>query len=156
MADEMGSPEMTRPGLVPERGTGRERREVLDRLRRSRRRTYYSIGEVCSMVGIKPHVLRYWETQFEELSPAKNRSGNRVYQAAEIELIALIHRLVHEERYTIEGARMRIAELRDEGTSATKASEALRSMFLRTLEEELRELHDLLDPAAVPRGDGAG
>src|SRR5690606_36730060 len=95
-------------------------------------------------------------TQFEELSPAKNRSGNRVCQAAEIELIALIHRLVHEERYSIEGARMRIAELRDEGTSATKASEALRSMFLRTLEEELRELHDLLDPAADPRGDEAG
>jgi DNA-binding transcriptional MerR regulator len=152
MADEMSSPAQL-PESAPE---GNERREALERLRRSRRRTYYSIGEVCSMVGIKPHVLRYWETQFEELSPAKNRSGNRVYQAPEIELIALIQRLVHEERYTVEGARMRIAELRAEGSSAEKASGALRWMFLRTLEDELRQLYDLLDPSAVSRRPEGG
>ena len=103
------------------------------------------------MVGIKPHVLRYWETQFDELSPAKNRSGNRVYQAAEIELIALIQRLVHEERYTVEGARKRIAELRADGSSGEKATGALRWMFLRTLDDELRQIYGLLDPAAVSR-----
>jgi DNA-binding transcriptional MerR regulator len=130
---------------------GVERREALERLRRARRRAFYSIGEVCSMVGVKPHVLRYWETQFEELSPSKNRSGNRVYQSEEIELIALIHRLVHEERYTVEGARKRIAELREEGRSAEESSSALRRSFLRNLDEELRQICELLDPSAVAR-----
>lgn len=127
----------------------RPRQKPLDglgRLRRARRRTFYSIGEVCSMVGIKPHVLRYWESQFAELSPSKNRSGNRVYQAREIELVALIHRLVHEERYTVEGARKRIAELKAGGTVAEESSNALRAAFVRTLPAELQELYDLLDP----------
>ncbi len=53
------------------------------------RREYFSIGEVCEMAGLKPHVLRYWETQFKELSPSKNRAGNRVYRAREIKLIEL-------------------------------------------------------------------
>jgi DNA-binding transcriptional MerR regulator len=92
-------------------------------------------------------VLRYWESQFEELSPTKNRSGNRVYQSGDIELIALIHRLVHEERFTVEGARKRINELRDEGRTSEHSEFALHQAFLRTLTSELRELHDLLDPA---------
>lgn len=121
--------------------------EALGRLRRARRRTYYSIGEVCSMVGVKPHVLRYWESQFDELSPTKNRSGNRVYQAGEIELIALIHRLVHEERYTVEGARKRLGDLQVEGKTAEHSAAALQRAFLRTLQSDLQELHALLDPA---------
>ncbi|MEX0912058.1 MAG: MerR family transcriptional regulator [Gemmatimonadota bacterium] len=116
------------------------------RTRPKRRRTYYSIGEVCAMVGVKPHVLRYWETQFKDLSPSKNRSGNRVYRAGDIEFIALIHRLVHDEKYTVKGARRRIAELRAEGGSAEASSDALRHVFLRSLEDELRQVHDLLDP----------
>jgi DNA-binding transcriptional MerR regulator len=121
------------------------------RHRRSRRKPFYSIGEVCATIGVKPHVLRYWESQFRELSPSKNRSGNRVYQAEEIELIALIHKLVHEERYTVEGARKRIAELRAAGTTAEHSSVALQRIFLRTLVNELQELHDLLDPSALRR-----
>lgn len=118
------------------------------RLRRPRRR-FYSIGEVCSMVGVKPHVLRYWESQFEELSPSKNRSGNRVYQAKEIELIALIHKLVHQERYTVEGAKKRLSELQAEGVTEDQSSEALQRAFIRSLSEELQELHDLLDPRSA-------
>jgi DNA-binding transcriptional MerR regulator len=117
------------------------------RLRKARRRAFYSIGEVCSMIGVKSHVLRYWESQFEELSPAKNRSGNRVYQPREIEVIALIHRLVHDERYTVEGARKRLSELRAEGGTDEASSAALRHVFLRTLRGELQELYDLLDPS---------
>jgi DNA-binding transcriptional MerR regulator len=129
--------------------------ESLGRLRRARRRAFYSIGEVCAMIGVKPHVLRYWESQFRELSPSKNRSGNRVYQPPEIELIALIHRLVHEERYTVEGARMRIAELRESGATAEESSRALQRLFLRSLQTELQEVHDLLDPSAGRGEDGA-
>src|SRR5690625_7139658 len=68
------------------------------------RKEYYSIGEVCELVGLKPHVLRYWESQFPSLNPAKNRSGNRGYLRREIELILLVKEHLHEERYTIEGA----------------------------------------------------
>ena len=100
------------------------------------------------MLGLKPHVLRYWETQFEALSPAKNRAGNRVYQAEELELIALIQRLVRDEKYTIDGARQRLAELREQGVAAELSSRALERSFLQSLEGELRSLLDLLDPGA--------
>jgi DNA-binding transcriptional MerR regulator len=117
------------------------------RARRARRRTYYSIGEVCEMFDLKPHVLRYWETQFEQLHPSKNRAGVRVYQADEVETIALLRRLVHEEGYTIQGARRRIDELRDEGAAAELSSRSLDRAYLRSLQRELESLLDLLDPA---------
>lgn len=117
------------------------------RHRRTRRRTFYSIGEVCDMLELKPHVLRYWETQFPGLAPTKNRAGNRVYQADDLELIALIRRLVHDERYTIEGARHRLAELDAEGSTAHHSSRALEQSFLRSLRGELGSLLDLLEPA---------
>jgi DNA-binding transcriptional MerR regulator len=140
-------PEPERP--LEEHRPRARRLEGFGRLRRARRRTFYSIGEVCAMLGIKPHVLRYWETQFDDLSPSKNRAGNRVYQTGEIELIALIHRLVHQERYTVEGARRRLAELGAEGSIAAESTRALKGAFLRSLGEELQELYDLLD--ASPR-----
>ncbi len=65
---------------------------------------YYSISEVCDLVGLRPHVLRYWETQFAVLNPSKNRSGNRVYQRKEIKLILYVKHLLYDEKYTVEGA----------------------------------------------------
>ena len=124
-----------------------ERPATGSRLRRQRRRTFYSIGEVCELVGVKPHVLRYWESRIPELSPTKNRAGNRVYQAREIELISLINRLVQDERYTVDGARKRLLELRSEGAAAEESSRAMRQIFLRSLRVELQELYDFLDPA---------
>ncbi|HEX6926258.1 MAG TPA: MerR family transcriptional regulator [Longimicrobiaceae bacterium] len=119
-----------------------------------RRRAFYSIGEVCEMLDLKPHVLRYWETQFPELSPTKNRAGNRVYQARELELIALIRKLVYEERYTLEGARRRVEELKAEGTAQEQSSRALERTFLRTLRQEMQAIEALLDPAGVDRRPG--
>lgn len=98
------------------------------------------------MLELKPHVLRYWETQFPALSPTKNRAGNRVYQADELELIALIRRLVHDERYTIEGAKKRLEELDSEGTTAHHSGRALELAFLRGLNVELEALLALLEP----------
>ena len=103
------------------------------------------------MLDLKPHVLRYWETQFPELSPTKNRAGNRVYQAREMEVIALIRRLVYEERYTIEGARRRVEELQAEGSAGEQSSRALERTFLRTLKHEMEALEVLLDPTGVDR-----
>jgi DNA-binding transcriptional MerR regulator len=111
-------------------------------------REFYAIGEVCDLFGMKPHVLRYWETQFPQLRPVKNRQGNRLYRAKDLELIALIQTLVREERYTLEGARQRIAEMRQEGTADGAAAGALERSFLRSLRRELEEILDLLQPAA--------
>jgi DNA-binding transcriptional MerR regulator len=116
-----------------------------------RRRTFYSIGEVCEMFDLKPHVLRYWETQFDQLHPSKNRAGSRVYQDREVEVIALIRRLVHEERYTIEGARQKIEELRAAGTMADLTSRSLADAYLRTLRAELESVAELLDTSSVDR-----
>jgi DNA-binding transcriptional MerR regulator len=135
-------------GGSADRGVGRrgvERPRLTEGMRR--RRAFYSIGEVCEMLDLKPHVLRYWETQFPELSPTKNRAGNRVYQAREMELIALIQRLVYEERYTIEGARRRVEEMRAEGCAQELSSRALERTFLRTLRQEMEALEALLDPS---------
>jgi DNA-binding transcriptional MerR regulator len=138
---------MSDPDLPEETQRPRRRLESRGRLRRARRRTFYAIGEVCAMLDIKPHVLRYWETQFPRLSPSKNRAGNRVYTGEELEQIALIRRLVHDERYTIEGARLRLREMEDEGTAGDQSLRALEISFLRTLREELEEIAILLDPA---------
>lgn len=69
------------------------------------RKLYYSIREVSELVGQQPHVLRYWETEFEWLRPKKNRAGNRAYTSRDIEIVTRIHHLLKHDKYTIEGAR---------------------------------------------------
>ena len=72
---------------------------------------YYRIGEVAARTGVKPHVLRYWESEFRWMAPAKSRSKQRLYRKRDIEVIELIRKLLYEERYTIAGARRRLREL---------------------------------------------
>ena len=69
---------------------------------------FYKIGEVSRIVGVEPYVLRYWETEFAFLKPRKNKSGQRVYIKKDVELLLTIKRLLHQERYTIEGVRKRL------------------------------------------------
>ncbi|MCL5021620.1 MAG: MerR family transcriptional regulator [Bacteroidetes bacterium] len=69
------------------------------------KKLYYSISEVSRITGLEQHVLRYWESQFAELNPAKNRAGNRIYTNKDISLIFEIKKLVREEGFTIEGAK---------------------------------------------------
>ena len=106
---------------------------------------FFSIGEVCELTELKPHVLRYWESQFRFLHPAKNRSGNRVYQRREIELILLVKHLLYSEKYTIEGARQKIDEHRKAGDLRAVATGALRLELLESLEQDCRELARALD-----------
>ena len=73
------------------------------------KRLYYSISEVSKITDLEQYVLRYWETEFEQLQPAKNRAGNRIYTNKEIKLILFIKKLLREERYTIEGAKQILA-----------------------------------------------
>jgi len=96
---------------------------------------YYSIGEVSEKVGHEPHVLRYWEQEFDVLDPRKNRAGRRVYTDEDIETVKRIRRLLKDEKYTIEGARQAInrEEARDDLTDDLKS---LRS-FLVELRDQL-------------------
>lgn len=107
---------------------------------------YYAISEVCELVGLKPHVLRYWETQFQVLNPSKNRSGNRVYQRKEIRLILLVKHLLYEEKYTVEGAKQKIEQIRRGGKLREVTTNALDAETIALLQTELRQLVKILTP----------
>ena len=107
---------------------------------------FYSIGEVCALTDLKPHVLRYWESQFRFLNPAKKRSGNRVYKSKEVELIMLVKHLLYTEKYTIEGARQKVDEQRKGGELRVAARSALTVQTLEALESDLVELMRTLAP----------
>lgn len=114
------------------------------------RKEYYSIGEVCDLVDLKPHVLRYWEGQFPPLKPSKNRAGNRVYQRKEIRLIMLVKRLLYTERYTIEGARQKLEELRKGSEYEEATRQTLDEATVDEIRSELQKILELL------RGDAVG
>jgi len=117
------------------------------------KKAYYSIGEVCDLTGLKPHVLRYWETQFDVLSPTKNRAGNRVFRPKEIELVLLVKHLLYEEKYTIEGARRRLQEMRTAGELEGERQEVLEPEVLSGMKAELEALLDVLTPDE-PQAEG--
>lgn len=71
---------------------------------------FYKIGEVSRMAGVEPYILRYWETEFPKLAPRKNKGGQRVYRQKDLDLVFTIKRMLHEEGYTIAGARKKIGE----------------------------------------------
>ena len=78
-------------------------------------RLYFRIGDVADLLGVKPYVLRYWETEFPMIHPQKSSSGHRVYRRSDVETVMMIKRLLYEERYSLEGARKKIKELRKGG-----------------------------------------
>ena len=99
---------------------------------------YYRIGEVARITGIKPYVLRYWESEFRWMSPAKSRSKQRLYRKRDIETIKLIKKLLYEDRFTIEGARKRLRELGVDGARETAAQEPAPAQPQRDAQLELR------------------
>jgi DNA-binding transcriptional MerR regulator len=113
---------------------------------------FFSIGDVCALTDLKPHVLRYWESQFKLLNPAKNRSGNRVYARREVELIQLVKHLLYTEKYTIDGARQKLEEFRKGGAVRPAARAALEVEMLESVE---RDLLDLMQFLAEPAGADA-
>ena len=75
---------------------------------------YFKIGEVCDIVGVQAHVLRYWETEFSMLSPQKNRSGQRSYRRRDVEISIRIKQLLYDEMFTIAGAKKKLqTEMRE-------------------------------------------
>ena len=115
------------------------------------KKLYYSISEVSRMVELEQYVLRYWETEFEQLRPQKNLACNRVYTEKDIELIRLIKRLTREQRFTIEGARQVLNNLTYENglpvlpETATQGEAAAASVApSSSVREELRQLRATL------------
>jgi DNA-binding transcriptional MerR regulator len=117
---------------------------------------FFSIGEVCELTDLKPHVLRYWESQFRFLNPAKNRSGNRVYARREVELVLLVKHLLYTEKYTIDGARQKVDEHRRAGALKPAARDALAAETVRAIEADLRALVALVEGRATRAARGNG
>jgi DNA-binding transcriptional MerR regulator len=105
---------------------------------------YRPISEVSELVGVKPHVLRYWETQFSMLRPKKNRAGNRMYRPEEIKVLFRIKELLYARRFTIAGARRHLLdERREPEQSQTEIGfdqDADRRLALHEVREELERI----------------
>src|SRR6056297_3236059 len=105
------------------------------------KKLYYSIGEVSDITEVEAHVLRYWETVFDELNPKKNKAGNRVYKENDIETILKLKELIQEKKYSTEGAQQVLKKDGEEETekipvSVKKDLKEIR-LFLSQLLEEL-------------------
>ena len=117
---------------------------------------YFKIGEVAKLVGVKPYVLRYWETEFSILRPGKSRSRHRLYRRKDVETLLVICRLLHTDRYTIEGAKRRLREVGRPASGEAPASTERET--LARVREELLALHDMLErePGVEPRAFTVG
>jgi len=132
---------------VPENAAVQAQQEIPDKL-------YFRIGEVARLAGIKPYVLRFWETEFSALGPKKSGTGHRLYRRKDVELVLEIKRLLYDQRFTIEGAR-KYLEARGKmepahAAKSEKPAKAQRDLFgaasplLETVRKELREIVDML------------
>ncbi len=110
-----------------------------------RKKLFYKIGDVCKLCSIQPHVLRYWETEFTLLSPAKNRAGQRIYREKDLQLVQAIKQLLYEEGYTISGANKKLL---DDGKSDLplfkKSSNVDQGPALSEIQKELEEILKIL------------
>lgn len=93
------------------------------------KKLYYSIGEVSEMTGLEQHVLRYWETEFEQLGPRKNRAGRRIYTKEDVDVVRRVQYLLKEEKYTIDGAKQVLS--RDTGRRENEADDRETLLELR-------------------------
>lgn len=107
------------------------------------KKLYYSIGEVSEITSLEPHVLRYWETIFDELSPRKNKAGNRTYKEQDIAVILRLKELIQEKKYSTAGAKNVLKQERDlakpDATLTPELKRDLREirMFLKNLTQKL-------------------
>jgi DNA-binding transcriptional MerR regulator len=83
---------------------------------------FFRIGEVCELIKVQPHVLRYWETEFPMLAPQKNRAGQRVYRRKDVEMVLRIRDLLYEEKFTIAGAKKKLMDELRGGSSRGKTA----------------------------------
>lgn len=117
---------------------------------------YYSISEVSDLVGVKPHVLRYWETQFKMLHPRKGRGGARMYRKRDIEVLFDIKQLLYDQRFTIAGARRKILDDKQDGKDQIELpfTKLDREETIRSLKKDMESLLHMLKQDATKRARG--
>ncbi len=111
------------------------------------KKLYYSISEVSKLTNLEQYILRYWETEFEQLKPGKNRAGNRIYTNKDIKLILQIKRLLREEKYTIEGAKKILTDLPLDVpavSASEQKSEPAKPPQPRPIKKDLEEIKNFL------------
>jgi DNA-binding transcriptional MerR regulator len=112
---------------------------------------YFRIGDVAKLAGIKPYVLRFWETEFPGLGPKKSGTGHRLYRRKDVELVLEIKRLLYEKRYTIEGARKFLESKPKPAASKAQAPRVQGELFerhpelFRQIRRELTEIMDIFN-----------
>jgi len=129
---------------------------------------YFKIGEVAKITGVKPHVLRYWESEFKVVRPIKSKSNQRLYRKKDVESILMIKNMLYNERYTIAGAKRRLKKVASDSRQrqldlalGRGSGEELKS-FLWRMMEELEETLALVEAVpeeaakAEPEPDEAG
>ena len=111
------------------------------------KKLYYSIGEVSKITDLKQYVLRYWETEFKQLNPNKNKAGNRTYRQKDIDTILEIKNLLYKEKFTIEGARKILSQPSKEVKVATKTEKKVitTGVNAKILEKIRNDLKSILD-----------
>jgi DNA-binding transcriptional MerR regulator len=116
---------------------------------------YYRIGEVAELVGVEPHVLRYWEREFRTIRPTKSAKGQRVYSRRDVENLVVVRGLLYEQGFTIAGAKKKLQETRPERTRATALAKETRERLLALradVEGFLAELGSPGEPVGRSRG----
>ncbi len=120
------------------------------------KKLYYSISEVSKITGLEQYVLRYWENEFEQLKPQKNRAGNRIYTNKDIQLILFLKKLLREEKYTIDGAKKVLQNynpneefnleipVKEEVDKKNQEIETRAKIDNQTLLKDLRDIKELL------------
>ncbi|KAA3616055.1 MAG: MerR family transcriptional regulator [Calditrichaeota bacterium] len=109
------------------------------------KKLYYSISEVSEITSLKKYVLRYWETEFKQLKPGKNRAGNRIYTLDEIKTIFLLKKLLYQEKYTIEGAKNKLKQLQATDSQLNLSFQDMhREDTLLELKKQLLELQEFI------------
>ena len=114
------------------------------------KKLYYSIGDVSQMTDLKQYVLRYWETEFLILNPAKNRAGNRTYKDDDIKIIRHIKELLYEKKFTIRGAKQYLEEYYSNSSDDSKnivkiSSQKMDKEFLIDLKKKLQETIEIIE-----------
>ncbi len=112
---------------------------------------YFKIGEVSKLVGVEPYVLRYWETEFDDIKPRRARSNQRMYKRADVELILKVRTLLHDQGYTIQGARHYLATHKEVAWESQEPQPAVPATdhkkiqtMLADLKNELNQLQTIL------------
>ena len=121
----------------------------------SSERLYYRIGEVSQITGLKPHVLRYWESEFRVIKPYKSGSPQRLYRRRDLELILKIKKLLYEEGFTIAGAKKKIRDVEREESRSLRVkavdngAEGEERRLLSLIREELQGIKRILEGSAL-------